>query len=352
MDKNKTKNYVAFALLIGALGIAIIQIVNANSTTKTESALFNILQFVFSVGFSWIISSYFSELSFLDSQKKFAIGAFRRIKEIERSIGRAQHLLTSDKSKSDGKNEYNHEAVMMSLLSAQDAVNSSVADWGDIIGDEIKLTKEIERLKGLRKSADKFEREYLDNLRVINNDKEIFKKLAELRAELPTSLRVEEESDAYQYELATKILDEEVENTGEISLSGLWEEGDSFAGDLSNVTTGDTLFIAKGYTDNRPNVLMVFDKDNKWVGIITNKLIQAHDDINMNYSEFLEFFEDYINYCLIPAQFGGTPLPITITEIHKVNEHGYQHFDATLSMSDIPRKPNKQIQPTANVSAN
>ena len=28
---------------------------------------------------------------------------------------------------------------MISLISAQDAVNSSVADWGDVIGDEIHM---------------------------------------------------------------------------------------------------------------------------------------------------------------------------------------------------------------------
>ncbi|WP_444909426.1 hypothetical protein [Microbulbifer sp. TRSA005] len=340
MDKSTSKNYIAIGLLIGVIALTILQILNADTTTKTESALFNILQFIFSVGFSWIISSYFSELSFLESQKKFAIGAFRRIKEIERSIGRAQHLLTSEKSISDGKQESNHNAVMMSLLSAQDAVNSSVADWGDIIGDEIHLTKEIDRLKGLRKSADKFEREYLDNLRVRNkSDEEILKEISELKAELPASLKVEDdEDDSYQYELAESLLRSEIENTGRIELRGFWEKDDSFKGDLSNIKPGDTLYISRGFTESRPNVMLAFDESDNWVGIITNKFIQEDDEIHMDYDSFLDFFEHCIDYKLTPKHFGGTPLPIKMAEIDDINEAGYQHFRAYLSASDLPNK--------------
>jgi len=58
MNRNKFKNYLAIGLLVGVIGITILQILNANSTTKTESALFNILQFIFSVGFSWVIREF------------------------------------------------------------------------------------------------------------------------------------------------------------------------------------------------------------------------------------------------------------------------------------------------------
>lgn len=340
MNKDTVQNYFAIALLIGVLAITFLQIINADATTKTESALFNILQFIFSVGFSWIISRHFSQLSFVESQKKFAIGAFRRIKEIERSIGRAQHLLTTDKSSFDGKQENSHEAVMMSLLSAQDAVNSSIADWGDIIGDEIHLTKEIDRLKGLRKSADKFEREYLDNLKVKKkSDEDIIKEISELKSALPPSLRIDEDDDkSYQYELAETLLKNEIEETGKIMLRGFWEKDDSFSGDLSAINPGDKLYISRGFTENRPNVILTFDENDNWVGVITNKFIQEDDEISLDYDSFLDFFEYCIGYKLTPKQFGGVPLPITIEEIDDINEHGYKHFTAYISASDLPNK--------------
>lgn len=345
MNRKNLKNYLAIGLLVGVIGITILQILNANSTTKTESALFNILQFIFSVGFSWVISSYFSDLSFNESQKKFAIGAFRRIKEIERSIGRAQHLLTSGKSAIDGEQDNNHNAIMISLLNAQDAVNSSVADLGDIIGDEIHLTKEIERLKGLRKSSDKFEREYLDNLKTTNkSDLNILKKIIDLKSELPASLSVEDEKDDdeyHQYELAESMLRQEIADTGKIELRGLWEGNDSFNGDLSNTKSGDTLYISRGFTENRSNVITVFDKYDNLIGIITNKFINEDGSVQMDYPSFVDCFEYCIDYKLLPKQFGGKPLPITVTEINGINENGYQHFRAYLSVDNLPHDKDK-----------
>lgn len=342
MNKDTVQNYIAIALLIGVLVISFFQVINADETTKTESALFNILQFIFSVGLSWIISRHFSQLSFVESQKKFAIGAFRRIKEIERSISRAQHLLASDKRIVDGQQESSHESVMMSLLSAQDAVNSSIADWGDIIGDEIHLTKEIDRLKGLRRSADKFEREYLDNLKVKNKSSEdILNEISELKSALPPSLRIDEEVDkSYQYELAETLLQNEIESTGKISLQGFWEMDDSFSGDLSKVKPGDRLYISRGFTEKRSNVILAFDENEDWVGVITNKFIQEDNEINLDYESFLDFFEHCIDYKLTPKQFGGVPLPITIDQIYDINKHGYKHFTAYISVSDLPQKTN------------
>lgn len=337
MERKTIKNIFAIALFVGVIALAIAQISGAENVTKTELALFNILQLIFSIGFSWIISSYFSEAGFIESQKKFAIGAFRRIKEIERSISRAQTLLNTDQNERDGKQLHRHQPVMISLMSAQDAVNSSIADWGDIIGDEIHLTKEISRLKGLRKSADKFEKEYLDNLaKSKKEDEDLDNEINELKSRLPASLRLEEENKDKMYEMAEYYLNEEMDTTGKIILNGFWEKGDSFSGNLSNLSVGDTLYISRGFTENRRNVLLAYDKEDNWVGVITNKFLSYHDDIHMDYDSFVEFFEHCLDYVFIPKSFGGTPLPIKITGKGEINEKGCQHFEAVLSVKDVP----------------
>jgi hypothetical protein len=337
MERKIIKNIFAIALFVGVIVLAAVQITGAENVTKTELALFNILQLIFSIGFSWIISSYFSEAGFIESQKKFAIGAFRRIKEIERSISRAQTLLNTDQDERDGKQLHRHQPVMISLMSAQDAVNSSIADWGDIIGDEIHLTKEIIRLKALRKSADKFEKEYLDNLgKSKKEDEDLEREINELKSRLPASLRLEEDNKERIYEMAEYYLNEEMNTTGKIVLTGFWEENDTFSGNLSNVSVGDTLYISRGFTENRRNVLLAYDKEDKWVGVITNKFMSYHDDIDIDYDSFLEFFEHCLDYAFIPKSFGGTPLPIKITEKEEINENGHQYFEAVLNVKDVP----------------
>ncbi|MBB1287518.1 hypothetical protein H5085_03230 [Pseudoalteromonas sp. SR43-6] len=336
MDKTSLKNLIAFALFIGVIIISFIQINNAETVTKTETALFNILQLLFSIGFSWIISSYFSELSFIAAQKKFAIGAFRRIKEIERSLSRAQNLLAPDKVGT--KDSQNQQSVMFCLLNAQDAVNSSIADWGDIIGDEIHLTKEISRLKGLRGAADKFEKEYLDNIATASSkESDLENEIKELKSELPASLRIEEENESKMYDMAEFFLSHEINETGEIILNGFWEPKDSFTGDIKDVAPGDTLYISRGYTENRGDALLVFDDNDNWVAVITNKFMSYHDEIVMDYDSFLELFEECIGYRFIPKAFGGKVIPILVTEKDEVNENGYHHFEAILKVEDIPK---------------
>lgn len=336
MKDLKPKNFLALALLIGVIGLFFIQILRAETPSKTELALFNILQLVFSVGFSWIISSYFSENSFIESQKKFAIGSFRRIKEIERSITRAQQLLSNKGS--DGASISNeNQPVMICLLSAQDAVNSSIADWGDIIGDEIHLTKEIARLKNLRKGADKIEKEYIDNLKIkSSHDDEIIREIRWLKSELPSSLQIEEDDEPNYFEISAALLNKEINETQEIKLQGFWDKDDSFSMDLSNVSEGDTLFISRGFTENRRNVLLAHDADGNWLGVITNKFLDYDDEFLIDYDSFLDLFEDCIEYQLTPKAYGGNPLPITVTKIKDIDEQNYQRFNAILKCSDIP----------------
>jgi len=335
MEQKNLQLVLAGTSLVAVLFLIGLQIAGAEHATKTESALFNTLQFLLSVAFSWILSRHSSESQFVESQKRFAIAAFRRIKEIERAIARAQRLISTPRSSAHRGDHYSLQPVMTSLLSAQDAVNSSIADWGDIIGDEIHITNEIERLKGLRKSADKFEREYLDNLRVSEEkvDRDILPQLDKLKDSLPPSLKVEDEKSDLEkiYNEATQTLESQFESTGAISFDGFWEPDDSFSCDLDGLKVGDTIYIARGYTTSRSNVLLAFRDQGRWLGVITNTFAE----LGMDYDSFVEFIGQYLDCTFVPPQFGGNLVPVTLTEIQDKDSNGYWRFSVALNKETV-----------------
>lgn len=87
--------------IVSVIAIATLQINSSETATKTESTLFNVLQFIFSTVFAWLLSAFIGETQQTESQRKFAIGAFRRIKEIERAVNRTQKYLANLEDGSD-----------------------------------------------------------------------------------------------------------------------------------------------------------------------------------------------------------------------------------------------------------
>lgn len=82
------KIVVLFLLFLLCVALVLIQVGRSEIATKLESALLSGLQFLASLAFAWVLSFWVFEIGYKDKQKKFALGAFRRIKEIERNIVR------------------------------------------------------------------------------------------------------------------------------------------------------------------------------------------------------------------------------------------------------------------------
>lgn len=344
MFKNK-KTLLAVLLAVGTVALFIAQIVLTKDASSTELALINVLQIISSLGASWLVSSHFSEVGFLDSQKKFAIGAFRRIKEIERAIQRAQQLLSSDDSGKEDSPSKNLRPVMICMLSAQDAVNSSIADWGDIIGDEIHLTKEISRLQGLRKNSEKFEREYFNSLKAsVKSQEEIESKINVLRAELPASLRYDSSDIDKAAELAIADFNNEIDEFGTLELTAAWEPEDSFGAYEGNIEIGKTLYIYRGYTEARSNALFVHNEEGVAVAVVFNKFREYCDGVAMGYDHFVDLLEICLDTNLAPSTTGRKPLPVRVTALFDANEAGYRHFTITLDVSAIKGRTAAQLE--------
>ena len=96
--------------------------------TKTETALFGILEFVFSISFAWILSRISFRAEFEEGQRRFAIAAYRRVREIERTADRL--LIRTSQSSSGASLELTHEidVIRQIAIGIQDAIKSSIAD--------------------------------------------------------------------------------------------------------------------------------------------------------------------------------------------------------------------------------
>jgi hypothetical protein len=58
--------------------------------------------------------------------------------------------------------------------------------------------------------------------------------------------------------------------------------------------------------------------------------------IDIDYDRFVDTIEMYFSLNLVPPQFGGTMIPVTLTEIaEKDKEHGGQHFTIVLDKATI-----------------
>jgi uncharacterized membrane protein YfbV (UPF0208 family) len=89
---------VVVAIIMAALAILcfVIQIYTYSSKTSTlETALFNLLQFLLTVGFSWYGSRAISRTEFENSLKKFALSAYRRVCDIDKMLERLQRGISN-----------------------------------------------------------------------------------------------------------------------------------------------------------------------------------------------------------------------------------------------------------------
>src|SRR4051794_14114812 len=96
-DVEPSINYevlAAIALALMALAAYATQILLLNEkTTRLEGALFNALQFLLTVGFTWFSSRALTKREFEASLKKFAVSAYRRISDIDRIVARLKRTL-------------------------------------------------------------------------------------------------------------------------------------------------------------------------------------------------------------------------------------------------------------------
>jgi len=344
LKQNWLKILVFIVLLISCFFLIVVQVNSGSTATKLESTLLNLIQFFLSIGFSWLLSKVVFESTYKESQKKLAVAAFRRIKEIERNIERTQGYVNSAK-KENSKSSECLEVVDFSLINARDTIRSSISDWEDIIGEELDIAEKIEDLVFEQRNS-----ESNDNDKKISQEKfeELESEIEDLKSKLPAPMRrsLSKEDRAKRKSDAVAVLGKFMLENNFLELRGFWSADGQFMSNLRELNIGDQVFVAKGMAGNRNGSLMAYDSSQRTIGVITNRTGGSYDDFR--YAMTTVFGRE-----LMPQAFGGEPLIGVITEITEYNsETERQYFrvkvDRKLRSKVINEHPelikyNKQI---------
>lgn len=305
---------LSISLLIAAIATIILQITFSGITsTKVETSLFSILQFIFSLAFTWVIARISFRNEFQESQKKFAISAYRRIIEINSAVNRLINRTISHMGKV--QNDAHHELDVITEIGVgiRESIRSSISDWADIIGDEIKTIEKIQTIReeqSLENSSLSFEP--MEN-KTIENEEVV----EELISKLPNSLRITADDlrDDYKSRVdrAEARLRIEEKRRGYIKIRGFYES--SLDRDIYDFKEGDILKVRIG-DDNgdRVGALIAYDSTNKSVGVILNDKLH---NIPQNYYEAVEFLIQYL---------GKSIFSIEILNIDRSDENKDRHY--------------------------
>jgi hypothetical protein len=328
----KIKNeWPKIALLITLFVLCIIlvamQIQGAETATKLESGLLSGLQFLISLAFSWVLAFWVFELGYKDKQKKFALGAFRRIKEIERNLVRTSKYL-DDAMRNEDDLRPCLGVVRANLTNAKETVFSSIYDWSDIIEDEIAISAQIEKLERSISFSD-------GSTQTKDNTSQEIEKLSQ---QLPPSLRqaIGVENTQTETERAVDYLRSEIRENGNLDLTGFWEAKDSFMKDTSNLKPGDSVYIARGITKNRIGAILAYDADGNSFGVIGNRCAP----LQATYDVFANALDKVFGGTLRPKLFGGNPIEAVVKEVvntgHRENS-SRKYFEVSINKDQLDR---------------
>lgn len=299
--------FVTIILGLLAIGAFIIQIVwTGDKTTSTETSLFNLLQFVITLGFAWFSTRAISKVEFEKSIKKFAISAYRRISDIEKMNHRLHKEIIEMMSLSPADDQNNLRVVEAIVYDTAQVVRSSIDDWGDVIGNELIALEKIRRLEHEKREIKSFS-ERIGVLSESNHDSKlemIENQLSELRSSLPSLLQItsktQNELDQFSADTAAAWLVEKHIETDGLLLKVVAGSDYSFEPDPKKLNFNQKLFINKGSGERG---LEVFDKEGNILGRVLNLLPLEYDQtakaLEVCYGskqlivEFVDIMKDY-----------------------------------------------------------
>jgi len=186
--------FISFVIVLVFLGIEFFT--PSEQINQTTNFLIETIKLSSTLSFAWYTQKILARQEYLRNLKERAVSAYRRITDLKSSISilrvEIDDILSHD-SKIDQKSL---ETLRIAANLIQITAESSVADWGDIIGEEIKIARTVDQLR-------KEEAELLLSSRVGWLEKETEEKLAKIREEignlkdeLPLALQVNATEEA------------------------------------------------------------------------------------------------------------------------------------------------------------
>lgn len=274
-------------LAVGTIGLEILT--SDQNTTKTEASLFGILQFVFSIAFAWYLSRSNSKAEFEDQQKKFAIAAFRRIKEIESQTNHLIERLSRALSNQVRSSTHELDVARTLALAISETAHSSKLDWADVIGEEIEALDKIQSIK--RQKAQIKESDIREAVEVVEFDDPRLIKLESEIAELKDGLSTELKLLAENEEESTRSqLRKEYAEMGHIELTGFGQGKDDFPTEveISTLEIGEVLDVKIEDVGDRVATLIARNSPGQLVGSFINHYNGTYADFTHGVCHVLE----------------------------------------------------------------
>src|SRR5713101_1284206 len=143
---------VIVALVLGFLSIGsfVLQVLTFGvQTSRLEVALFNTLQLLLTVSFGWFSTRALSRAEFEASLKRFAVSAYRRAADINEMMRRLKSRLAvlRDSRQRNGEQSADLDVVAAVIDDSLQVAESSIADWADVIGQEMLALEAVRRLE-------------------------------------------------------------------------------------------------------------------------------------------------------------------------------------------------------------
>jgi hypothetical protein len=113
-----------------------------------------LLEFAFALILGTLIQLVISREQFLREQKRAALGAYRRVLDIKRAVGRLKTKVENLRRGTPAERRQDLDVVDAIADGLSDTVDSSIGDWNDIIGQEMTA---VDRISSLMSSLESIE---------------------------------------------------------------------------------------------------------------------------------------------------------------------------------------------------
>lgn len=202
-DKLNAMDFVFLAIFgLGSVVVFGVELIfPAPLPSQRETVLYNVLEFGLSLGLGWVLQRIDAKKQFQESLKKFALSAYRRITDIQKSVNRLKGEITQMRSAYSRVKVHELDILRMVAEEMDNTVNSSISDWVDIIGQELDKKERIQELKREQKIL--FSRQ-----NAIESEKlhEIKDEIIRLRSELPGIMSIETQNMNFSKERNSYIV--------------------------------------------------------------------------------------------------------------------------------------------------
>lgn len=140
-------------LFIGGTLVWQIVVSGKDQVTPLDTALFSLIQLILTGGAAYFGARASAHREFEASLKRAGYSAYRRISDIE-------HLLLGIKPRTSSP-----ETIEATIESLMLTVRSSVADWADVIGEDIRKHETVERLEAQAAASTQEGKDEIEKLR-------------------------------------------------------------------------------------------------------------------------------------------------------------------------------------------